>query len=240
MHRLRFAMFLLFLGCWALAQIPDKFENLKVLPKDISKKEMIEVMKSFTQSLGVRCNFCHVGEPGKPLSSYDFASDEPEHKEIARHMMKMVSDLNQNYFNPEKQAQAPQRVNCQTCHHGLAEPKTLTQVLNRTFEKKGIDETVATYKKLKDRYYGRDSFDFSERSLLIFAEDLTTQQKWDEAITILKLNAEVYPEGTMTYTFLGECFAQKGDTAAAKQAYEKAVSLDPENREAKEALEKLK
>ena len=56
------------------AQIPDKFSNLKVLPKDISKGELIGNMKNAAIGLGVRCTFCHVGE-GDDLSTFDFASD---------------------------------------------------------------------------------------------------------------------------------------------------------------------
>ncbi|MEO8505734.1 MAG: hypothetical protein ABI609_17700, partial [Acidobacteriota bacterium] len=36
-------------------------KNLKVLPKDWSRKQVIEIMKTFTAGLGVRCQYCHVG-----------------------------------------------------------------------------------------------------------------------------------------------------------------------------------
>ena len=42
------------------AQIPDKFENLKVLPKDIPQRELIDVMRGFAGALGFRCHNCHV------------------------------------------------------------------------------------------------------------------------------------------------------------------------------------
>ncbi len=38
----------------AAAQIPDKFTNLKVLPKDISKGELVGIMRAFSGALGVR------------------------------------------------------------------------------------------------------------------------------------------------------------------------------------------
>ena len=34
------------------------------------------VMPGFTRALGVRCSYCHVGEEGESLSTYDFASDD--------------------------------------------------------------------------------------------------------------------------------------------------------------------
>ncbi|MCH8304047.1 MAG: hypothetical protein IIB94_02830 [Candidatus Marinimicrobia bacterium] len=64
------------------AQIPDKFFNLRVLPTDISKRDLINTMKGATRGLGVRCEFCHVGE-GDDLSKFDFVSDDKEHKKIA-------------------------------------------------------------------------------------------------------------------------------------------------------------
>ena len=44
----------------AAAQIPDEFSNVQILPKDIPKQQMVEIMRNFSMSLGVRCEFCHV------------------------------------------------------------------------------------------------------------------------------------------------------------------------------------
>jgi len=33
--------------------------NLRVLPQDTKLAELIPMMRSFTQALGVRCQFCH-------------------------------------------------------------------------------------------------------------------------------------------------------------------------------------
>src|SRR5215475_2725501 len=69
---------------------PQKLENLKVFPKDIPVRALLDTMGGFTRALGVRCNYCHVGEEGKPLSSYDFKSDEKPEKTKAREMLRMV------------------------------------------------------------------------------------------------------------------------------------------------------
>src|SRR5262245_24181699 len=55
-------------------QPPPK--NLQVLPKDWTRQQVTQVMRGFTRGLGVRCPFCHVGEEGADLSTFDFASDE--------------------------------------------------------------------------------------------------------------------------------------------------------------------
>ena len=51
---------------------PDHPENLQVLPKDTNSEQLRKTMGMFVRGLGVRCAFCHVGEEGKPLSTYDF------------------------------------------------------------------------------------------------------------------------------------------------------------------------
>ena len=58
------------------------YKNLKVFPQDITRAQLLSNMKLFSQSLGVRCTYCHVGTEGQPLSTFDFASDAKEHKVI--------------------------------------------------------------------------------------------------------------------------------------------------------------
>jgi hypothetical protein len=106
----------------ANAQVPDKFTNLKVLPQDISKAQLVETMKGFALGLGVRCSACHMGEEGKPLSTYDFASDEKRTKQNARVMLQMVHDINTNKISQIKLDQPPVTVTCFTCHRGQKQP----------------------------------------------------------------------------------------------------------------------
>src|SRR5262245_17719462 len=73
---------------------PEKPKNLKVLPKDLTGEKLRPIMFGFTRALGVRCTYCHVGEEGKPLSTYDFASDKNPNKDRARAMFKMLGSIN--------------------------------------------------------------------------------------------------------------------------------------------------
>ncbi len=72
------------------------YMNLQILPEDISKHDLDSVMHHFSQSLGVKCNFCHVWN--NDSKKMDFATDEKPEKKIARKMMLMAIDLNKNYF----------------------------------------------------------------------------------------------------------------------------------------------
>lgn len=61
-------------GSSASAQFPNKFTNLKVLAKEISKHEMESTTRSFAFALGVRCDHCHV-EKKAPERALDFAAE---------------------------------------------------------------------------------------------------------------------------------------------------------------------
>src|SRR5262245_43797428 len=66
---------LLLIAGAAFAQAPaqEAPKNLKVLPKDWSRPQVIAVMQNFTAALGVGCDYCHVQQQGTPP---DFASDD--------------------------------------------------------------------------------------------------------------------------------------------------------------------
>jgi hypothetical protein len=98
-------------------QIPDKFTNLKIFPKDISKDELVHAMRSFSQGLGVRCDFCHVLTKEKK----DFAADTKPEKDMARSMLKMVHKLSTEDFNYKD---AP-KISCFMCHRGEKKPVTV-------------------------------------------------------------------------------------------------------------------
>lgn len=71
--------------------IPDKYTNLKVLPPEITKAQLLPIMKGFCKSSGHRCSYCHVATDD--LSSADFASDEKPSKSEARELLRLIRDL---------------------------------------------------------------------------------------------------------------------------------------------------
>ncbi len=102
------------------------YKNLKVLKKNISKKDLDSTMHFFAASLGERCTFCHVKNESGKVS--DFASDANPNKGTARFMMRMTAKLNKKYFKDENKedqmqsGQSIQAVTCYTCHHGQGHP----------------------------------------------------------------------------------------------------------------------
>lgn len=100
-----------------------KYTNLKVLPKDISSKDLQEIMADdFEDGLGVTCGFCHAN--AKDGHGLDFASDAKPEKEITRAMMRMTLGINKKYFKAKHPAIGSNTltVSCTTCHKGEAFP----------------------------------------------------------------------------------------------------------------------
>jgi len=122
---------------------PDSFTNLKFFPKTIESRTLIATMRGFTAALGVRCSYCHVGEEGQPLTTYNFASDDKRSKRVARVMLDMM-----HHINDEHLAEVPERptprleVRCETCHRGLARPRLLTDTLSSVIAAAGVDSAA--------------------------------------------------------------------------------------------------
>ena len=101
------------------------YKNLKILPKDITKKQMDSVMDHFSVSLNVGCDFCHVENSEK--TDMDFASDENKHKLIARDMLEMTYAINDKYFDytgAKRDINTQLMITCFTCHNGAKMPAT--------------------------------------------------------------------------------------------------------------------
>src|SRR3954451_20458552 len=143
--RLFAAMVLLLCSLSAHAQMPDKFTNLQVLPKDISKKDLMSTMRGFSFSLGVRCEYCHVQKADKKS---DFPLDDKDEKKTARLMLRMVDGINHDYIAKIGKP-SPVQVQCVTCHHGLARPIPLNVLMAETIEKKDVAAAISQFKELK-------------------------------------------------------------------------------------------
>lgn len=101
----------------------EQYVNLKVLPKNISSKDLQKIMvDDFEDGLGVACNFCHAAD--KTTGQLDFASDAKPEKEIARSMMRMTIGINKKYFKIKHPMIGTDAltVTCNTCHNGVAFP----------------------------------------------------------------------------------------------------------------------
>ncbi len=95
--------------------------NLQVLPKDMTQQQVVTLMRTFAQGLGVMCDHCHVG------TQADRAKDDKPEKATARKMIKMMMAINDDYLKDvgEPAPAGQQKVTCYTCHRGSTKPLTV-------------------------------------------------------------------------------------------------------------------
>ena len=218
---------------------PDKGKNLQVLPKDFSAERLRAVMKGFTRSLGVRCSHCHVGQEGKPLSTFDFASDQNPNKDRAREMYRMLGDINGHL--KKIQPSGPKRVNmwCHTCHQGKPRPTTLAEELDFAREQGGVSAALARYHELRRRFEDKGAYDFSESALNEYGDDRLEAKDFDVAIAFLRVNTVEHPGSGDAWDRLGEAYLAAGKKELARIAYSKSLELNPDNANALAKLGEL-
>jgi len=173
---------------------PQKLTNLKVLPADIAPDSLVRIMTGFTRALGVRCTNCHVGEEGRPLETYDFASDEKLLKRKARTMIEMLRRINGEHLSGlEQPVEPPLRVECGTCHRGIRQPRPLQQILLAADAAGGVDSVFSQYRALRGRYYGGAAYDFGEVALGDVGTALASRGRGADAERVHALNVEMNP-----------------------------------------------
>jgi hypothetical protein len=222
-------------------QQPAPMTNLQIYPKDTPRPELVATMQGFVAALGVQasggCGYCHAGT----APTWDFASDAKPAKTVARKMILMSREITAKL--PEitgKPAAEVTRLRCATCHRGVAVPKLLPDVLTETVTKQGAAAAIQQYRDLRKQYYGGQSYDFSENSLVLLAQQLNTANKPDDALAFLQLNAELYPNWAPTYGMMAQAYGRKNDKENQIKSLEKAVQLDPNNQQLKRQLDQLK
>lgn len=220
---------------------PEKAENLKVLPADTDVRELIGIMRTFATGLGVRCEHCHVGEPGQPLDTFDFPSDEKQTKRTARVMMQMVDSINQKHLVEVPGGPGGRRqVQCVTCHHGLERPDTLAAALTRAHSEGGAEAAVTEYRRLREDHFGSAAYDFTEWKLLGVAEELAKTGDPAAAEALIDLNLEYFPDSSDTQMFRARLYGFQGKAELAVEILEGLVAADPENENAKRMLDRMK
>ncbi len=220
---------------------PQKFENLKYFPADIPRDTLLTRMRGIAGALGVRCAFCHVeqeGQNGRPQLKP--ALDDKETKIKARYMLRMVDSINNVLLVAlPGRSNPPVRVTCVTCHRGLSKPATLQSTLSAAIEKGGVDSATALYRHLRETSLVSGTYDFSEGSLNALAAQLADHGRADDALAMLKLNQEFYPNAGSVDFQMAEIYRQKGDKDNAITRYRLALQKEPNNQFAKRRLTEL-
>jgi tetratricopeptide (TPR) repeat protein len=224
----------------AAAQIPDEFRNLEVLPEDISRDSLVQLMRSFSFATGLRCEGCHVmGEDGS-FQGAEFHLDDKLPKRQARYMLRMVNRLNDEVLPglPERDAPAL-HVECKTCHRGIRKPHLLRTELRAVIDTAGVEAAVARYRELREDAMDEGVYDFGVWEMNELARQLEEDGKVAEAAAMLELNEEVHPRAASIPRTLGPLYEALGRTEDAVAAYRRALGLNPGHRRSLERLRAL-
>ena len=217
----------------------DKPKNLKVLPKDMSRQQVVAIMNSFTRSLGVGCDHCHAIKDNHP----DFPSEANPLKDTARGMMRMTDSINvqvANVLGPSKPGADRVTVQCVTCHRGLAVPRTLSDELTRELNAGGADSALALYKTLHTQYYGSGSYDFGPGTLPEVAGRALAKKDTKSQMALLQFNVQQFPQSGVAHQSLAQGSLANGATTSAIKELETVIKLEPKNERAARTLDRLK
>lgn len=222
------------------AQIPTRFENLRVLSTDITRDSLFAVMDGFANGLGVQCGYCHSGGNPVTLVGVDFKSDDKQSKVRARAMYSMTAQVNTLLRADNSGRRLDAGVSCYSCHHGLPDPRPLHELLAATVARAGVDSALAEYRDLRSSNLDRGRYDFEEASLNLLARALLRDNRRDDAIRVLELNKEFHPDLPTLNFNLAELVLARGDSARALDLYLLVLSKTPLNGRARARVDSLR
>ncbi len=115
--------------------------------------------------------------------------------------------------------------------------KSIAETLSATIASSGIDAAAKQYHDVKAAE--PSTYNFDEGELNSLGYQLLGTKKFKEAIGILQLNVEAYPQSSNVYDSLGEAYMDDGDKPLAIANYQKSLELNSKNRSAVVMLQKL-
>jgi hypothetical protein len=115
--------------------------------------------------------------------------------------------------------------------------KSIAETLSATIASSGIDAAIQQYRSLKAT--APATYNFDEGQLNGLGYRLIRANNFKDAIRILQLNVEAYPQSGNVYDSLGEAYMDDGNKALAIANYKKSLQLNPKNGGAVSMLRKL-
>lgn len=144
-------------------------------------------------------------------------------KEVNRIVEKPVTSLEEDLLNIVEK-------NYTSNYHGVTlVDELLTELDTRSFNKKQKRLLPELKKQVK-----------GTRELNTYASVLFSAHKKEEAIIAARINTLLFPEEASTYTSLANKLAMIDKNEEALENYEKALSLDPDNKQAKNGIAQIK
>lgn len=89
---------------------------------------------------------------------------------------------------------------------------------------------------LKKEVENKGTYEIIEREVNAYGYELMEDGKLEDALTVFRLNTELYPDSWNVYDSYGECLLELGDIENGIMAYKKSLVLNPNNTTAIKAL----
>ena len=101
---------------------------------------------------------------------------------------------------------------------------TLEEELGEQYRQKGLDRALTHYQELKTKYLATGAYDFSERSLNLFAYEVLEKKDTAGAIRVFTLNTQLFPTSANVWDSLAEGYMKAGDRKALLRKISQARS----------------
>jgi tetratricopeptide (TPR) repeat protein len=116
--------------------------------------------------------------------------------------------------------------------------RSIANALLNTITEKDVASAITQYRALKAGPAANE-YDFGEPELNRLGYQLLSMKKVAEAIEILKLNVEMFPQSANVYDSLAEAYMAHNDKELSIANYKKSLELDPNNANGKRQLAML-
>ncbi|HMY36468.1 MAG TPA: hypothetical protein PKW36_10195, partial [bacterium] len=116
----------------------------------------------------------------------------------------------------------------------------IEDILASTYATSGIDSVKNQYRSLRSTYYGSFTYDFREGVLLRTASRIKKATDPSDAIALVELNNEHFPNSVRTLITLATLHQEAKHIDVAKSYAKKVLEIEPGNEAAKKLIESLK
>jgi pimeloyl-ACP methyl ester carboxylesterase len=113
---------------------------------------------------------------------------------------------------------------------------SVRKALDRVIDQKGVEAAISQYRQMKLRYPAEL---FGESILYELGYGQLQRQHVREAVALFTLNVEMYPNVFFAYDSLAQAYMVQGDREAATRYFRKSLTLNRENTNAVQMLNKL-
>jgi glyoxylase-like metal-dependent hydrolase (beta-lactamase superfamily II) len=106
--------------------------------------------------------------------------------------------------------------------------QSASNALSKMIEEKGLKEAVSQFKSDYQNRSKSNKYYYLEQDFNSLGYRYLNQKKYDEAITVFKLNVKIHPDSWNVYDSLGEACLNAGKKEMAMKSYKKALEMNPQ------------